>query len=194
MWTLRGKTLGLVAFGRIARAVVPKAKGFGLRILAYDPYLEDGIFKEYGVERITDLNELLTQSDVVSMHTPLTKETRHMIGLEQMKKMKPTACLVNTARGPVVDPDALNTALTEGIIAAAGFDVTEPEPISPDSPLLKLDNFIVTGHSAHAFSSSHPDMPKRPVEEIIRVVKGEWPIGLINKEVKEKYLQKWGKP
>jgi len=193
MFRLRGKTLGLIAFGRIPRALTPKAKGFGLRILAYDPYIDEDIFKKYGVERVTDLDELLAQSDVVSVHAPLNAETRHMVGLEQLQKMKPSACLVNTARGPVVDHEALYTTLSQGGIAAAAFDVTEPEPIALDNPLLKLDNFIVTPHSAHAFSSSHPDLPKRPVEEIIRVVKGEWPVGLINKQVKEKYLQKWSK-
>ncbi len=193
MSKLKGQTLGLIAFGPIPRTLVPKAKGFGMRIIAYDPYIDDDIFKQYGVERITDLDELLAQADAVSIHAPLNPETRHMVGLEQMQKMKPTACLINTARGPVVDHEALYTVLSQGGIAAAAFDVTEPEPINPDSPLLKLDNFIVTGHSAHAFSSSHPDMPKRPVEEIIRVVKGEWPIGLINKDIREKYLQKWGK-
>ena len=193
MFKLRGKTLGLIAFGRIPRALTPKAKGFGLRIVAYDPYIDEDIFKKYGVERVTDLNKLLAQSDVVSVHAPLNAETRHMVGLEQLQKMKPSACLVNTARGPVVDHEALYTALSQGGIAAAAFDVTEPEPIARDNPLLKLDNFIVTAHSAHAFSSSHPDLPKRPVEEIIRVVKGEWPVGLINKQVKERYLQKWSK-
>jgi D-3-phosphoglycerate dehydrogenase len=192
MSKLRGQTLGLIAFGRIPRALVPKAKGFGLRILAYDPYLEDDVFREYGVERAS-LDEVLTESDAVSVHAPYNSETRHMVGLEQMKKMKPTACLVNTARGPIVDHEALHTALTEGLIAAAAFDVTEPEPINPDNPLLKLDNYVVTGHSAHAFSSQNPGFMERPAEEIIRVVKGEWPNGLVNPKVKDKYLQKWGK-
>jgi phosphoglycerate dehydrogenase-like enzyme len=92
-----------------------------------------------------------------------------------------------------VDHQALYTALTEGYIAAAGFDVTEPEPINPDNPLLKLDNFIVTAHSAHANSAANPGLSQRPGEEIIRVVRGEWPVGLIDQRVKEKYLHKWNK-
>ena len=190
MTKLRGLTLGLIAFGRIPRALVPKAKGFGLRILAYDPYLEPDVFREFDVERV-ELERLLEESDVVSVHAPFNSETRHMVGLEQLKKMKPTACLVNTARGPVVDHKALYTALSEDIIAAAGFDVTEPEPINPDNPLLKLDNFVVTGHSAHANSSASPGLSLRPAEEIIRVVKGEWPVGLIDPRVKGKYRQRW---
>jgi D-3-phosphoglycerate dehydrogenase len=191
MTKLRGLTLGLIAFGRIPRALVPKAKGFGLRILAYDPYLEPEIFSEFGVERV-ELDQLLAESDVVSVHAPFNSETRHMVGLEQLKKMKPSACLVNTARGPIVDHEALYAALTEDIIAAAGFDVTEPEPINADNPLLKLDNFVVTGHSAHANSAASPGLSLRPGEEIIRVVKGEWPIGLVDPRVKEKYSQRWG--
>ena len=192
MTKLRGLTLGLIAFGRIPRALVPKAKGFGMRIIAYDPYLEADVFREFDVERV-GLDELLTESDVVSVHAPFNLETRHMVGLEQLKKMKPTACLVNTARGPIVDHQALYTALTEGHIAAAGFDVTEPEPINLDNPLLKLDNFIVTAHSAHANSAANPGLSQRPGEEIIRVVRGEWPVGLIDQRVKEKYLHKWNK-
>ncbi len=192
MTKLRGLTLGLISFGRIPRALVPKAKGFGMRIVAYDSYLDDNVFRELGVERV-ELDGLLAESDVVSVHAPFNSETRHMLGLEQLKKMKPTACLVNTARGPIVDHQALYTALTEGYIAAAGFDVTEPEPINPDNPLLKLDNFIVTAHSAHANSAANPGLARRPGEEIIKVVRGEWPVGLIDPRVKEKYLSKWNR-
>ena len=189
MTKLRGLTLGLIAFGRIPRALTPKAKGFGLRIIAYDPYIDAGIFTEYGVER-AEFDQVLTESDVISIHAPLTRETRHMVGLEQLKKMKPSVSLVNTARGPIVDPEALYTALTEGYIAAAAFDVTEPEPIPADSPLLKLDNFIVTAHSAHANSGANPGLSLRPGEDIVRFFKGEKPIGLINHEIWEDYLNK----
>ena len=191
MTKLSGLTLGLVAFGRIPRALVPKAKGFGMRVLAFDPYLEPEVFSEFGVGRV-ELDELLSESDVVSVHAPFNSETRHMVGLEQLKKMKPSACLVNTARGPIVDHEALYIALSGGMIAAAAFDVTEPEPINPDNPLLKLDNFVVTGHSAHANSAADPGLSRRPGIEIIRVVRGEWPIGLIDPRVKERYLSRWG--
>jgi len=190
MSRLRGQTLGIIGFGRIAQALVPKAKGFGLRIIAYDPYVAPDILQEFGVEQV-NLDQLLTQSDIISVHVPLTSETPHLLGLEQLKRMKPTACLINTARGAVVDHKALYTALTEGYFAMAAFDVTEPEPLPADSPLLKLDNFIVTDHSAHASPLSFATLPPRPGEEVIRVVKGEWPIGLLNPQVKEKYRQKW---
>jgi len=187
---LRGQTLGLIAFGRIPRALVPKAKGFGLRIIVCDPYLSSDIVRKFDVEQV-DMDQLLTESDIVSIHTPLTPETKHILGLKQLKKMKPTACLINTARGGVVDPKALYTALTKGYIAMAAFDVTEPEPIPADSPLLKLDNFIVTAHSAGLSPQSLTEMQRRPGDEIIRVVKGQWPVGLVNPEVKVKYRKKW---
>jgi len=189
---LRGQTLGLIAFGRIPRALVPKAKGFGLRIIVCDPYLSPDIIRKFDVEHV-DLDQLLTESDIVSIHTPLTPETKHILGLKQLKKMKPTACLINTARGGVVDPKALYTALTKGYIAAAAFDVTEPEPIPSDSPLLKLDNFIVTAHSAGLSPQALAEMQSRPGEEIIRVARGKWPFGLVNPEVKTRYIKKWGK-
>lgn len=190
MSRLRGQTLGLIGFGRIPQALVPKARGFGLRIVAYDPYVGHERFREYGVDKV-DLDELLAQSDIVSVHAPLTSETRHLLGLEQLRKMKPSACLVNTARGPIVDHEALYSVLSQGLVSAAAVDVTDPEPIPPDSPLLKLDNFIVTAHCAHASPSSSAVLPARPPEEIIRVIRGEWPVGLVNPQVKEKYRQKW---
>ncbi len=189
---LEGQTLGIIGLGRIGRALVPRAKGFGLRIIANDPYIDPGIFGEFGVEQV-NLDQLLTQSDMVSFHVPLTSETRGLLGLEQLKKMKPTACLVNTARGAVVDHDALCTALTEGLISMAAFDVTEPEPIPADSPLLKLDNFICTAHSAGLSPPAFAELQRRPGVEIIRFVKGEWPVGLIDQRAKETYRKKWAK-
>jgi len=189
---LRGQTLGLIAFGKIPRALAPKARGFGLKIMVYDPYLSPDIIRKFDVEQV-DMDQLLADSDIVSIHTPLTAETKHILGLKQLKKMKPTACLINTARGGVVDHKALYTALTKGYIAAAAFDVTEPEPINPDNPLLKLDNFIVTAHSAGLSPQALAEMQRRPGEEIIRVVQGKWPFGLVNPDVKTKFIKKWGK-
>ena len=189
---LRGQTLGLIAFGKIPRALVPKARGFGLKIIVYDPYLPPDIIRRFEVEQV-DLDQLLKNSDIVSIHTPLTAETKHILGLKELKMMKPTACLINTARGGVVDHKALYTALTKGYIAAAAFDVTEPEPINPDNPLLKLDNFIITAHSAGLSPQSLLEMQLYPGKEIIRVVQGTWPHGLVNPDVKTKYIKKWGK-
>ncbi|UCC59390.1 MAG: C-terminal binding protein [Dehalococcoidia bacterium] len=188
---LEGQTLGLIAFGRIARAVVPKAKAFGMRVIAYDPYVSSEVFRNLDVEQV-DLDRLLTESDIVSIHAPLTPETEGMIGLEELRKMKPTACLVNTGRGSVVDNEALYTALAEGYIAMAAVDVTEPEPIPAGSPLLKLDNFIITAHSAGISPQAFTELQRRPGKEIIRFVQGEWPVGLLDPRMKETYSQRWG--
>jgi len=191
MSRLRGQTLGLVGFGRIPRTLIPKAKGFGLRVIAYDPYIQPSVFEALGVERV-ELDQLLAESDIVSLHSALTAETRHMLGLEQFKKMKPTAYLINTARGALIDQRALYTALTEGYLAGAALDVTDPEPISPDDPLLKLDDVIITPHSASSSIPALMALLSRPGEEIARVFKGEWPIGLLNPQIKERYSQRWG--
>ena len=125
MGAIGGETLGLVALGNIARAVVPRAQAFGLNVIAYDPYLGEGVFRAYGVERIETLPELLERSDYVSVHTPLNPDTRHLVGPAELERMKPTAYLINTSRGPVVDQDALVAALDAGQIAGAGLDVFE---------------------------------------------------------------------
>jgi D-3-phosphoglycerate dehydrogenase len=189
---LRGQTLGLVGLGRIARALVPKAKGFGLKIIAYDPCIAIDVFRELEVEKVK-LDQLLTRSDIVSVHVPLIPETMHLLGLEQLKKMKPTACLINTARGAVVDHEALYLALSQGYISAAALDVTDPEPLPTDSPLLKLDNSIITAHCGGISPLSFDEMLRRPGEEIIRVVRGEWPVGLLNPQVKARYYKRWGR-
>lgn len=189
--SLEGQTLGLIAFGRIARAVVPKAKAFGVRVVAYDPNLPADVFRKYDVEKV-DLDRLLAESDIVSVHAPLTPGTEGLLGLEQFKKMKPTACVINTARGAVIDQEALYAALTQGLISMAAVDVTEPEPIPPDSPLLKLDNFIVTAHSAGISPPAFDDLRRRPGEEIIRLARGEWPAALLDHNAKKSYIQRWG--
>jgi len=191
VFRLRGQTLGLVGFGRIPRTLVPKARGFGFRIIAHDPFVPAAVAKEVGVEMV-GFDRLLEESDYISVHAALTPENEGMFGLQQFKKMKPTAFLINTARGALVDGNALYTALSEGLIAGAGLDVTEPEPINPDSPLLKLENVIFTGHSAYFSEASVVEQRKWPVEEIARVLTGEWPRALVNPQVREKYAQRWG--
>ena len=135
--------------------------------------------------------DLLRGSDFLSIHAVLTAETHHLMRLEQFKMMKSSATLINTARGEIVDPSALLTALKEGYLAGAALDVTDPDPLPADSPLLKLDNIILTGHSAHFSPENFIVRLERPAEEIARVMRKEWPVGLINPEVKEKYAQKW---
>jgi D-3-phosphoglycerate dehydrogenase len=188
---LSRQTLGLIGFGSIARTLVPRAKAFGFRIIAYSPHVPNILFRKLKVESV-ELDRLLRESDFVSMHTALTSETKHMMGLQQFKKMKPTAYFINTARGELVDEKALCNALSEGLIAGAGLDVLNSEPPSPDNPLLKFDNVLTTGHFAYYSEESREELFMQPWEEVARVLQGEWPRGLVNPQVKEKFRVKWG--
>jgi len=193
MFRLQGQTLGLIGFGHIARSVATKAKGFGMRLVAFDPYVSPSVFKEFGVEPV-ELDQLLRESDFVLVLTLLSDETRGMLGVEEFKKMKPTAYVINTARGPIINRDALYNALTEGLIAGAGLDVTEPEPSTPaNNPLVSLDNVIMTPHSAGQDVVAFRNLAQLTVEQVLRFAGGEWPQNLLNPEVKEKHIQKWGR-
>jgi D-3-phosphoglycerate dehydrogenase len=179
-----GQTLGLIAFGNIARVVATMARGFELRVVAYDPFVTAEVAAEYGVTMVS-LEELLQQSDFVSMHTPLTRGTFHLMGEAQFRMMKPSALLVNTSRGKTVDETALVRALREGWIAGAGLDVTEQEPPSPDNPLLTMPNVILTPHVAAASDRERVERARWMGIEVGRVLSGQWPIhGLVNKAVK----------
>ena len=188
---LSGQTLGLIGFGNIARTLVPKARAFGFRIIAYAPHVPSILFETFKVESV-ELDKLLEESDFVSMHTALTSETKHMMGLKQFKKMKPTAYFINTARGELVDERALYAALSEGLIAGAGLDVLESEPPGRDNPLLKLSNVLITGHFAYYSEESREELFRWPWKEVARVLQGEWPQGLVNPQVKERFGVKWG--
>ena len=146
---LLGQTLGFVSFGHVPRLTAVRAKGFGLRMLAYDPYIEELTMSRHDVEPV-GLSELLNRSDIVSMHAPSTPEAHHLLGEEEFKMMKPEAIFINNGRGPTVDENALIKALQEGWIAAAGLDVLEQEPPDPENPLLHMDNVILTPHVASA--------------------------------------------
>lgn len=185
VFQLKGQTLGLIGFGRIGRAVVPRAKGFGLGVIAFDPYLPSSIFKRKNVEPVT-LDYLLRTSDFVMVLASLSPESKHMLGIEQFKKMKPTGYIINVARGSFIDEGALYTALSEGYIAGAGLDVTEEEPegIRPEHPLLTLDNVIITAHSAYYSEQSTAKYRQRIYKAIASAVKGKWPDWLVNPEVK----------
>jgi D-3-phosphoglycerate dehydrogenase len=190
VFRLQGQTLGLVAFGRIPIKLVPKARGFGLNIIAYDPYVSTTVVEKAGVELVS-FDRLLEESDYISIHAALNPENEGMFGLPQFKKMKSTAYLINTARGGLIDNDALYTALSQGMIAGAALDVTEPEPINIDNRLLKLNNVIFTGHSAYFSETSTIEQRKGPVNEIARVLTGEWPRALVNPQVKDKFIERW---
>lgn len=147
MFRLSKVTLGIVGVGQIGGSLASKARAFGMRVIAYDPYLSKDKLDKLDIE-LVDFNRLLCESDFISLHAPLTEETKHMFNIEAFKRMKRTAYLINNARGGLVDERALYTALKEGYIAGAGLDVTDPEPPKADNPLLNLDNVFITGHSS----------------------------------------------
>ena len=177
-------TLGVVGVGRIGRSLTRKARAFGMRTVAYDPYLSKEIANGLGIE-LVDFERLLSESDFISVHCPLTSETRHMFNTETFKKMKRTAYFINNARGALVDEYALYTALKEGYIAGAGLDVTDPEPPQADNPLLKLDNVFITGHSSWYSKASVEELRQKSVAAIVEVLRGGWPSGLANPEVQK---------
>lgn len=183
MVPIDGQTLGLVGFGNIGRATSRKARVFGLEVIAYDPYVQPWIAKEYRIGLVPTLEELARRSDFVSMHTPLNQETRKLIGASFFKAMKPTAYFINTCRGPTVDEAALIKALQDGEIAGAGIDVFEVEPTPADNPLLKMDNVIVTPHSAGTSSRSRIAAQVQIGQETARLLKGTRPMSVVNADV-----------
>lgn len=184
-------TLGVVGFGRIGRQVASKAKrGFDMKVIAYDPYVAKEEFMKLEVTPV-ELDHLLKVSDIVSLHTPLTNETRHLIHREKLRLMKSSAILINTSRGPVVDQEALIEALKNGWIAGAALDVLASEPPDKDDPLLEMENVILTPHVAWFSEESFTDLLQKAAHEAIRALKGEIPLHLVNKrELAEKgYLK-----
>jgi len=179
---LMGQTLGFISFGHVPRAVARRARPFGLRMLAYDPYVEELIMPEYGVEPAT-LEEVLEKSDFVSMHAPARPEVTGMLGEAHFRRMKKTAIFVNTGRGPTVQEAALIQALEEGWIAGAALDVLETEPPGHNNPLLKMDNVILTAHVASASARFDPARKRRVGQELALVLAGRWPMSCVNPEV-----------
>ncbi len=168
------QTLGIVGLGTIGRAVVKKARVFGYRIIAADPYVDPAVAQELDVE-LMPLDDLLRQSDVVSLHTFLNAETRKLINAQKLALMKPSAVIINTSRGPVIDEAALIDALKNGTIAGAGLDVMEVEPLPADSPLLELDNVILSAHIAGTSVEGHHAMRTRAGELALQVAGGGLP-------------------
>ena len=188
---LMGQTLGFIGFGHVPRATALRAAGFGVRLLAYDPYIEELVMSGYGVEPV-GLMELLEKSDIVSMHAPATPEAEHMLTYRHFRAMKPDALFINNGRGPTVDEPALIHALQEGWIAAAGLDVLEKEPPDPENPLLHMDNVILTPHVASASARMAPESRRRVGQEIALVLTGRWPKSCVNPSVLEKTdLRRW---
>jgi glyoxylate reductase len=184
-YDIHGATLGIIGFGRIGQAVARRAEGFDMRILYYDIIRREELEEEMEIE-YADIESLLRESDFVTLHTILSPETHHLIGERELKLMKETAILINSARGPIVDPKALYRALKEGWIAYAALDVTEPEPISMDDPLLTLDNLVIVPHLGSASHATRTKMATMAAANLIAGLKGERFPHCVNPEVYEK--------
>jgi D-3-phosphoglycerate dehydrogenase / 2-oxoglutarate reductase len=178
---LRGNTLGLIGFGRISQLVAPKAAAFGMRVITSDPYVATEVLASAGVERAA-FSQLVKSADFISIHTPLLPETRHLFNAAVFQEMKPTAYLINTARGAIVDEDALASALDAKQLAGAALDVLAQEPPS-QSPLFGRTDVILTPHMSFYSVESLVDLQIRATEEIVRVLRGEMPRNPVNPQV-----------
>ncbi|MDD5016696.1 MAG: C-terminal binding protein, partial [Eubacteriales bacterium] len=181
VYSLQGKTLGLVGFGKIPRLVYEKAKPFGLNVMMYDPYVTEEAAKEAGVQK-AGLERLLEESDFISVHCPLTAETKHMFNAEAFGKMKKSAYIINTARGPLINESDLIEALQQGKIAGAGLDVLTQDSVDPANPLLMMGNVIITPHAAWYSEESIVTRRRQTVESVISVLEGGEPASLINRK------------
>jgi D-3-phosphoglycerate dehydrogenase len=180
--SLHGETVGIVGLGNIGSAFARRVAALETRVIACDPYVDDARFAALGVERVS-LDQVAARSDYVSVHTLLNRETHHLIGEAFLRRMKPTALLINTSRGPVVDEQALIRALQDGRLAGAALDVWEQEPLPPDSPLLGMETVIATPHAAYFSSPAVAQVPRRCGEEIARVLTKQRPLNVVNPEV-----------
>lgn len=188
---LMGQTLGFISFGHVARAVAKRAAPFGFQMLAYDPYIEELVMSEHGVQPV-GLDELLQRSDIVSMHAPGTKDAHHLMKEQHFRQMKKTSLFVNTGRGSTVDEPAMIKALQEGWIAGAGLDVLETEPVGHNNPLIGMDNVILTAHVASASDRFDKARKRRVGAELSLVLSGKWPRACVNPSVLEKSkLHRW---
>jgi len=172
MPAFRSMTFVTVGLGRIAQGVLDRARPFGFRLAAYDPHVSDDIFERAGVDRL-DLGALFAEADIVSLHCPLTPETAHLVNTERLAQMKPTAILVNTARGGLINTHALAKALQSGEIASAGLDVFEPEPLDNDHPLRSCPNVLLTSHVSWYSEQSVPMLQRKAAEEAVRMITGQ---------------------
>lgn len=188
---LTGQTLGFISFGRVARLVARRAAPFGLRMIAYDPFIDETLMSDHGVLPAT-LSEVLAQSDFVSMHAPARPEVHHMLGETHFRQMKPSAIFINTGRGPTVDEQAMIKALQEGWIAHAALDVLEKEPPSHNNPLLSMDNVTLTAHVASASARFDEARKRRVGYELSLVLSGYWPMSCVNPTVLQNTtLRRW---
>lgn len=193
MFRVNEQTLGVLGFGKIGTATALKARGLGMRVIACDPYVYGPVMQSHGVEPV-DFSTLLEQSDYVCINAALTPETRGLFNRSVFKKMKPTAYVINTARGEIVDEPALVEALGAGWIAGAGLDVTASDPVLEGDPLLDLPHVILTGHSAwySDTSDSEGHFWHRAMDQVVKALKGAWPDYAVNAGVRKPWMEKWG--
>lgn len=188
---LMGQTLGLLAFGNVARCTAKRAQAFGLHVIAHDPYVSEMAIGEAGVEPVS-FDELLQRSDYLSVHAPLNSETRHLLNAGAFARMKPGVVIVNTARGGIINEADLIEALGSGHLGAAGLDVLEQEPPAQDNPLFSMSNVILTPHVASATTRMRPETRRRVGREVALVLRGRWPMSCVNPTVLPRVaLERW---
>jgi len=185
IYRTKGKTLGFVGFGRMARATVKKVAGFEMTLVAYDPFVTPAQADPFGVTMV-DFETLLSTSDFISLHAPLMPATRHIVDAKALGQMKPSAYLVNTSRGGLIDQKALTKALAEKKLAGAALDVYEVEPLEPDSPLKELDNVILTDHAGWYSEESIVELQTRAAQAVAAVLSGNRPESVVNPQVYKK--------
>ena len=182
IYRTKGKTMGLIGCGKIGLEVAKKISGFGVKVIAFDPYLQ----MTGGEVELTDFDSVLKKSDFISIHCPLNESTRHLIGQKEFQKMEKRPIIVNTSRGPIIDETALIEALKEGRVSGAGLDVLEKEPPDLQSPLLKMDTVILSPHSSFYSEESISELKRRTAKNVSDVLMGKWPVSVVNREVKGK--------
>ena len=185
---IKGKTVGIIGLGRVGRQVAKRLIGFDVNLLAYDPYIPVDVFQTYNAKKV-DYTTLLEQSDIITVHVPLNKETRNMISINQLKKMKKKAILINAARGGIVDEKALYKALMKKDITGVGLDVLEEEPIQKDNHLLYFDNVIITPHMGWYSEDTVDEVQRIAAEQVLQCLEGKIPANLVNKDVLKKTLR-----
>ncbi|NHN33425.1 C-terminal binding protein [Paenibacillus agricola] len=184
IYRLRGQILGMVGFGKISQNLSAKAKAFGLKLIAYDPFISQEVASKYEVEMV-DLDILCQTADFISVHAPLTKATKGLIGSAQFSSMKPEAIIINTSRGPLINEQSLITALQTSQIAGAALDVLEHEPIDPGNPLLKMEQVILNPHVAWYSEESERELKGKIAQNVVDVLSGLFPVYLANPKVKD---------
>ncbi len=184
MKRLSGQTLGIIGLGKNGKTLARKAQGLGLNVIGFDPYLSEDAARALGVT-LMSLHELLPQADIISLNVPVTAETRGLINSHTLALVKPGAILINTARGPVVDEDALATALASGRLSGAGLDVLQNEPLRLPNPLAEFDNVVFTCHYASLSESSYASMRRQVSDQVVQILRGEFPRNFVNPQVKD---------